>query len=66
ALKAVLPAEAATYAVGGVGPEDFADWQKAGITGFGIGSSLYKPGRTAGDVKARAEELVAAYDAAFG
>ncbi|KHQ49868.1 MULTISPECIES: 2-dehydro-3-deoxy-6-phosphogalactonate aldolase [Mameliella] len=66
ALKAVLPAEAATYAVGGVGPEDFADWQKAGITGFGIGSSLYKPGRTAGDVKARAEDLVAAYDAAFG
>jgi 2-dehydro-3-deoxyphosphogalactonate aldolase len=66
ALKAVLPAEAATYAVGGVGPEDFADWQKAGITGFGIGSSLYKPGRTAGDVKARAEDMVAAYDAAFG
>ena len=66
ALKAVLPTEAATYAVGGVGPEDFADWQKAGITGFGIGSSLYKPGRSAGDVKARADDLVAAYDAAFG
>ncbi|WP_420326971.1 2-dehydro-3-deoxy-6-phosphogalactonate aldolase [Mameliella sp.] len=66
ALKAVLPTEAATYAVGGVGPEDFIDWQKAGITGFGIGSSLYKPGRTAADVKTRAAELVAAYDAAFG
>ena len=66
ALKAVLPTEAATYAVGGVGPEDFADWQKAGITGFGIGSSLYKPGRSAGDIKARADDLVAAYDAAFG
>ncbi len=66
ALKAVLPTEAATYAVGGVGPEDFADWQKAGITGFGIGSSLYKSGRSAGDVKARADDLVAAYDAAFG
>ncbi|MBW4981320.1 2-dehydro-3-deoxy-6-phosphogalactonate aldolase [Mameliella sp. CS4] len=66
ALKAVLPTEAATYAVGGVGPEDFADWQKAGITGFGIGSSLYKPGRSAGDVKARADDLVAAYDAACG
>lgn len=66
ALKAVLPAKAATYAVGGVGPEDFADWQKAGITGFGIGSSLYKPGGSADDVKARAKDLVAAYDAAFG
>ncbi|APX17100.1 2-dehydro-3-deoxy-6-phosphogalactonate aldolase [Phaeobacter inhibens] len=65
ALKAVLPADAETYAVGGVGPADFADWQKAGITGFGIGSSLYKPGRTVEDVARLAAETVAAYDEAF-
>ncbi|UWS08766.1 2-dehydro-3-deoxy-6-phosphogalactonate aldolase [Phaeobacter inhibens] len=65
ALKAVLPADAETYAVGGVGPADFADWQKAGITGFGIGSSLYKPGRTIEDVARLAAETVAAYDEAF-
>ncbi|ETA53821.2 2-dehydro-3-deoxy-6-phosphogalactonate aldolase [Rhodobacteraceae bacterium PD-2] len=65
ALKAVLPAEAPTYAVGGVGPENFADWRKAGITGFGIGSNLYKPGRSVEDVTTRAAEMVAAYDAAF-
>ncbi|AUQ53423.1 2-dehydro-3-deoxy-6-phosphogalactonate aldolase [Phaeobacter inhibens] len=65
ALKAVLPADAETYAVGGVGPPDFADWQKAGITGFGIGSSLYKPGRTVEDVARLAAETVAAYDEAF-
>ncbi|AUR02708.1 2-dehydro-3-deoxy-6-phosphogalactonate aldolase DgoA [Phaeobacter inhibens] len=65
ALKAVLPADAETYAVGGVGPADFADWHKAGIIGFGIGSSLYKPGRTVEDVARLAAETVAAYDEAF-
>ncbi|UWR45875.1 2-dehydro-3-deoxy-6-phosphogalactonate aldolase [Phaeobacter inhibens] len=65
ALKAVLPADAETYAVGGAGPADFADWQKAGITGFGIGSSLYKPGRTVEDVARLAAETVAAYDETF-
>ncbi|AUQ61694.1 2-dehydro-3-deoxy-6-phosphogalactonate aldolase [Phaeobacter inhibens] len=65
ALKAVLPADAETYAVGGVGPANFANWQQAGITGFGIGSSLYKPGRTVEDVARLAAETVAAYDEAF-
>ena len=66
ALKAVLPKDAATYAVGGVGPEDFADWQAAGATGFGIGSSLYKPGRTAEEIAVIAAEMVRAYDAVYG
>ncbi|MFV1494242.1 2-dehydro-3-deoxy-6-phosphogalactonate aldolase [Phaeobacter sp. JH18-32] len=65
ALKAVLPADAETYAVGGVGPADFADWHRAGITGFGMGSSLYKPGRSVEDVALLAAETVAAYDEAF-
>lgn len=63
ALKAVLPPEAPVYAVGGVGPADFATWQKAGAAGFGIGTALYKPGRSAEDVAARAAEMVTAYDA---
>jgi len=63
ALKAVLPPEAKTYAVGGVGAPDFAEWLKAGITGFGIGSALYKPGRAPAEVAERAREMVAAYDA---
>ena len=65
ALKAVLPHDAATYAVGGVGPEDFADWYAAGATGFGIGSSLYKPGRTAEEIAAVATEIVCAYDEVY-
>lgn len=66
ALKAVLPPEAATYAVGGVGPAEFDAWLKAGITGFGIGSALYKPGMSQSEIAERAAEMVAAWDAAAG
>lgn len=65
ALKAVLPAGTATFAVGGVGPEDFADWHAAGVSGFGIGSQLFKPGRTADDIGKRGAEIVTAFDAVF-
>jgi 2-dehydro-3-deoxyphosphogalactonate aldolase len=61
ALSAVLPEEIQTYAVGGVGPENFAEWTKAGVAGFGIGSSLYRPGYSANDVRSRAEACVEAY-----
>ena len=64
AISAVLPAGTKTYAVGGVGAADFAEWLGAGITGFGIGSALYKPGLSVDEVAARATEMVAAYDAA--
>jgi 2-dehydro-3-deoxyphosphogalactonate aldolase len=63
ALSAVLPKGTESFAVGGVGPDDFADWAKAGITGFGLGSSLYKPGDGAALVGERAARMVAAWDA---
>ncbi|GGX48813.1 2-dehydro-3-deoxy-6-phosphogalactonate aldolase [Tateyamaria omphalii] len=63
AIGAVLPKGTKTYAVGGVGSDNFADWFAAGITGFGIGSALFKPGMSAADVAARAADMVAAYDA---
>ena len=65
AIGAVLPLGTKTYAVGGVGPADFADWFAAGITGFGIGSALYKPGMSVADVAQRAADIVAAYDEAL-
>ena len=66
AIRAVLPQGTETYAVGGVGPGNFADWFQAGVTGFGVGSNLYQPGFDADEVRRRAEEIVAAYDAAVG
>ncbi|MEV8465265.1 2-dehydro-3-deoxy-6-phosphogalactonate aldolase [Fluviibacterium sp. DFM31] len=62
ALRAVLPADAPVFAVGGVGPAEFATWRAAGADGFGIGTGLYKPGRSAADVAALAAELVDAWD----
>ena len=64
AIRAVLPPDTECWAVGGAGPDNFADWIAAGAHGFGIGTALYRPGLTAAEVRARAEAVVAAYDAA--
>lgn len=65
AIRAVLPTDTQVYAVGGAGPENFADWIAASADGFGIGSALYKPGMTTAEIATRATEIVAAYDAAI-
>ncbi len=65
AVRAVLPPETQVYMVGGVGPDGFAEWKAAGANGFGIGSALYKPGRSVAEISQVAQDMVAAYDAAF-
>ena len=66
AIRAVLPAGTMIAAVGGVSDTNFADYIKARITAFGLGSSLYKPGMTAAQVAERARATVEAYDRAVG
>ncbi len=63
AIKAVLPEDTQTFAVGGANAANFSDWFAAGVDGFGIGSALYKPGASVDEIKSRATEIVAAYDA---
>jgi len=58
ALRTVLPGNVTVLAVGGVGPANIPALRVAGCTGFGIGSDLYKPGRSAGEVGARANALI--------
>jgi len=65
AMLAVLPKGIKTYAVGGASASNFAEWIDAGVTGFGLGSALYKPGRSAAEVGLIAREMVQAYDEAF-
>lgn len=65
AIRAVLPKDAVIGAVGGVSERNFADYVAAGVQAFGLGSSLYKPGMSAADVKATAQASVAAYDDAI-
>ena len=64
ALRAVLPVETQVYMVGGVGAGNLAEWRAAGASGFGLGTSLYRPGATVEDVAAAARETVAAWDEA--
>lgn len=64
AMRAVLPPETKLIIVGGVSPETMKPYVEAGANGFGVGSSLYKTGMTAAEVKARAAPMVAAARAA--
>ena len=63
-IRAVLPERIQSYAVGGVDENNFLDWFRVGITGFGIGSSLYKIGDTARKVSEKAKRLVISFDKA--
>ena len=62
AIKAVLPSNIPIYMVGGVGPKNFSSWFKAGASGFGIGSGIYKAGESASAVAKKAESIILSYD----
>jgi len=62
AMKAVLPPAIPLYAVGGAAPDNFREYFDAGCAGFGLGSYIFKPGMSVGDVAARARAAVKAYD----
>lgn len=66
AMRAVLPSDTIVGAVGGVSDRDFAGYRTAGVTAFGLGTSLFRPGMTAAEVGERARSAVAAWDEAFG
>jgi len=60
ALRAVLPPEVLLLPVGGISVGNVAAYLAAGASGFGIGSALYRPGRSAAEVGETAREFVAA------
>ena len=59
-LKAVLPAQALVWAVGGVGPDTLAAWWQAGARAFGLGGELYRAGQTVSDTREKAACVVEA------
>jgi len=65
AMRAVLPPAVPVLAVGGAGPDNFADWIRAGASGFGVGTALYRPGDSVAEVAAKAVRITAAYDEAL-
>ncbi|WP_089955280.1 2-dehydro-3-deoxy-6-phosphogalactonate aldolase [Limnohabitans sp. 2KL-3] len=61
ALRAVLPKSAALMPVGGITPDNMAAYRTAGASGFGLGSALYAPGRSAQAVQQQAQAFVKAF-----
>ena len=61
ALKAVLPPEVPVFAVGGVTPENLAQWINAGCVGAGLGSDLYRAGQSVERTAQQAAAFVKAY-----
>lgn len=65
AQLAVLPKDIVVGAVGGVSDKNLAGYVAVGVRTFGLGSSLYKPGMTAAEVRKTAMASVRAYDHAL-
>lgn len=61
AWRAVFPADCKLLAVGGISAANIGDYMAAGTSGFGIGSTIYAPGRSLADIKTAAEDLVEAH-----
>lgn len=66
AVRAVLPVGTRVYAVGGVEPDSLPTWLAAGASGFGLGSAVFKPGRSAEDTGRAAAAFVRAWETRNG
>jgi 2-dehydro-3-deoxyphosphogalactonate aldolase len=60
-MRAVLPKAVKLLPVGGIGIHNMADYRKSGASGFGIGSALFAPGKTAEAVGESAAAFVQAW-----
>lgn len=61
AMRAVLPSDATVLPVGGISPDNMATYYHSGANGFGLGSGLYKPGKSVEALKVDAKKYVAAW-----
>ena len=60
AQMAILPRDIPLVVVGGIRPDNMRPFIEAGAAGFGLGSSLYKPGMTVDEVARNARAFVSA------
>ena len=61
-MRAVLPEKLLVLPVGGIDIGTMGPWLAAGALGFGLGSALYRSGRSAEEVGERASAFVAAFN----
>ncbi len=64
AIKVTLPATTPIFAVGGVNENNMSAYLNAGVHGFGIGSSLYKPNKSLAEIRQSADAIVHAFRSA--
>jgi 2-dehydro-3-deoxyphosphogalactonate aldolase len=62
-MRAVLPKQIRLIPVGGIGTHNMADYRNSGASGFGIGSALFAPGKSAQAVGESAAAFVQAWKA---
>ena len=60
-LKAVLPPEVPVLAVGGVTPDNLAEYLRAGCAGAGLGGDLYRAGQDVETTRLQARRFMAAW-----
>ncbi|NBB52492.1 2-dehydro-3-deoxy-6-phosphogalactonate aldolase [Rhizobium sp. CRIBSB] len=65
AIRAILPGAQRVYAVGGVDADSVATWLAAGASGFGLGSSLFRPGLSPAEVSRNATAFMEAFRRSF-
>ena len=58
----MLPSDVQIFAVGGVDTTNMKEYFKSGVSGLGLGSSLYSRGDNASLVLERAKQFTAIYD----
>jgi 2-dehydro-3-deoxyphosphogalactonate aldolase len=61
AISAILPVGTRICPTGGVAVENMGDFLAAGVYAMGIGSALYKPGKTIAEIGEAAATFVSAY-----
>ncbi|MDC7677538.1 2-dehydro-3-deoxy-6-phosphogalactonate aldolase [Asticcacaulis machinosus] len=66
AMNAVIPRTTPVFPVGGIEPTNMGEYLSVGARGFGIGSSVYKPGDTAEIVYEKAKAFVTAWQGLKG
>ena len=63
-MRAVLPVHIRLIPVGSIGTHNMANYRQCGASGFGIGSALFSPGKSAQAVGESATAFVQAWQAA--
>jgi 2-dehydro-3-deoxyphosphogalactonate aldolase len=60
-IRAVLPKDVKLIPVGGIGLHNIAEYRQSGASGFGLGSALFAPGKSAEAVGESARAFVKAW-----